>query len=267
MDYMTAPGTPGTAELDIEFPDVRPGSLDQDQEWCLVKRAGLSERVRFHDYARIYEIPGLYEELFYKRLECKSPPTVAALLRKSVDEAGHDPASLRVLDLGAGNGMVAEALAEVGIKSVVGADVVAEAKLASERDRPGLYDDYVVADFTALPAETRARIAALKPNALTTVAALGFGDIPSAAFATAWNLITETGWVAFNIKESFLSEQYQYGFSLLIRQLMSAGLLELTVQQRYLHRKALAGDPLFYVAIVGRKTGQIPDDWLATLHD
>lgn len=265
MDYMTATGPPGTAELDIEFPDVKPGSLDQDQEWCLVKREGLTERVRFHDYARIYEIPGLYEELFYKRLKCTSPPTIAGLLRTSLEKAGVDPSSLRVLDLGAGNGMVADALAEVGVRAVAAVDVVPEAKLAAERDRPGLYDEYFVADFTALPPETRARIAKHKPNALTTVAALGFGDIPASAFATAWNLISPTGWVAFNIKEAFLSEKYQYGFSLLIRQLISAGLLQVAVQERYLHRKALTGEPIHYIAIVGQKTGQIPDDWLNSL--
>lgn len=253
------PHSPDT-DLRVEFPDT--GSrLDQDQEWCLVTRDGLAERVRFHDYARIYQIPGLYEKLFYERLACTSPPTVAGLLRDAVLADGQDPGSLAVLDLGAGNGMVGEALKEIGARTFVGVDVVREAREACQRDRPGLYRDYVVADFTELPATTASRISGHKLNTLTTVAALGFGDIPAAAFRTAWNLIETPGWVAFNIKETFLDEKYQYGFALLIRQLVDAGLLDVKTQQRYLHRLAMSGEPLHYIAIVGRKTGQIPDDW------
>ena len=247
-------------DLTVEFAET--GSrLDQDQEWCLVTRDGLAERVRFHDYARIYQIPGLYEKLFYERLACTSPPTVAGLLNDALRAEGLDPASLAVLDLGAGNGMVGEALKEIGAHTFVGVDVVREAREACQRDRPGLYRDYVVADFTDLPAATAARIRSHGLNTLTTVAALGFGDIPAQAFRTAWNLIETPGWVAFNIKETFLDEKYQYGFALLIRQLVDNGLLEVKTQQRYLHRLAMSGEPLHYIAIVGRKTGQIPDDW------
>ena len=253
------PHTPAN-DLTVEFAES--GSrLDQDQEWCLVTRDGLTERVRFHDYARIYQIPGLYEKLFYDRLACTSPKTVAGFLKDAVLADGGVPASLAVLDLGAGNGMVGEALLEIGAHSFVGVDVVREAREACERDRPGLYRDYVVADFTDLPASTADRIRGHRLNALTTVAALGFGDIPAAAFRTAWNLIETPGWVAFNIKETFLDAKYQYGFALLIRQLVDNGLLEVKTQQRYLHRLSMSGDPLHYIAIVGRKTGQIPDDW------
>lgn len=253
------PHSPDT-ELTVEFPDSR-GRLDQDQEWCLITRDGLAERVRFHDYARIYQIPGLYEKLFYERLACTSPRTVAGLLNDAVRAEGMNPASLAVLDLGAGNGMVAEALEEIGAHTFVGVDVVKEAREACQRDRPGLYRDYVVADFTDLPESTAARIRRHELNTLTTVAALGFGDIPAEAFRTAWNLIATPGWVAFNIKETFLDAKYQYGFALLIRQLVDNGLLEVKTQQRYLHRLAMSGEPLHYIAIVGRKTGQIPDDW------
>ena len=40
-----------------------------------------------------------------------------------------------------------------------------------------------------------------------TVAALGYGDIPPQAFAEAFNLISDHGWVAFNIKDRFLQEE------------------------------------------------------------
>lgn len=251
----------------FEFPKVAPGRLDQDEEWFLVRRGDAAERVRFHDYARIYQIPGLYEAIFYERLQCASPSTVAGLLASALKDAGDAPGTLAVLDLGAGNGMVGEALTNIGVGNVVGADVLPEARAACLRDRPGLYAEYVVADFTALPTAARRRLEGHKLNALSCVAALGFGDIPSRAFTTAWNLIATPGWVAFNIKEAFLDERYEYGFSLLVRRLIDAGLLDVAVQHRYLHRKAISGEPLFYIAIVGRKTGAVPEAWLAELEE
>lgn len=41
-------------------------------------------------------------------------------------------------------------------------------------------------------------------NCLTSVAALGFGDIPPRAFFEALRLVATNGWVALNLKETFL---------------------------------------------------------------
>jgi lipoyl(octanoyl) transferase len=49
-------------------------------------------------------------------LKCQSPAVVSELLADAVEEAGEDPAALAVLDLGAGNGMVGEALRERGFE-------------------------------------------------------------------------------------------------------------------------------------------------------
>jgi hypothetical protein len=54
------------------------------------------------------------------------------------------------------------------------------------------------------------------------VAALGFGDIPPLAFFAAVKQIRTDGWLAFNIKESFLDHSDQAGFSRLIRELISS---------------------------------------------
>jgi hypothetical protein len=45
---------------------------------------------------------------------------VADLLADAVEEAGDDPRALEVLDLGAGNGMVGEALREHGFREITG---------------------------------------------------------------------------------------------------------------------------------------------------
>ena len=62
---------PTTARLTVTFPET--SSTTQDNEWCLVEVDGEQRRVRFHDYDEIYAIPGLYEELFHRCLECASP--------------------------------------------------------------------------------------------------------------------------------------------------------------------------------------------------
>ena len=94
----------------------------------------------------------------------------------------------------------------------MGIDIFQEAKEAAERDRPGVYDDYLVRDLTDLPEPDEERLRQRNFNCLVTVAALGFGDIPPAAFVKALDLIDTPGWIAFNIKEDFLCERDDTGF-------------------------------------------------------
>jgi len=238
-------------------------SMTQDAEWCVIRDEGQWRQIRFHDYDELYLIPGLYERLFYDILKCNSPTTIRKLLEKQVAKAGQEPASLRVFDLGAGNGMVGEELADMGVETIVGVDIIEEAAIATERDRPGIYEDYFVQDLTDLSDEDRAHLARFNFNTLCCVAALGFGDIPPLAFAEAYNLIADGGWIAFNIIESFLDEEDASGFSTLIRRMIDGGLLDVCTQQRYQHRIATDGDPLYYIAIIGKKHGHIPWDWVA----
>ncbi len=243
--------------LDISFPEVNLGA-DQDEEYCDVLIDGTERRIRFHDYAEIYEIPGLYEKLFYEELKCESPDVVVGLLAETLRGADESAEELRVLDLGAGNGMVGERLAAIGADQLVGVDIIPEAEEATRRDRPDLYDDYVVADMTALTPDQRRDLADRRFNCLTSVAALGFGDVPPEAFAAAYELLEDGGWVAFCIKEDFLSAGEGSGFSRLMRQKIEAGELDVAGQRRYQHRRSAVGKPLTYVAIVARKNLTAP---------
>jgi predicted TPR repeat methyltransferase len=254
-------------DLVVRMPqaEARADGLDQDQEWCEVELPGGTERVRFHDYDRLFAIPGLYERLFYTELKCDSPRVVRSLLSARLDEAGLAAKDLRVLDLGAGNGMVAEELQEMGASALVGVDILPEAEMAAERDRPGVYDDYVVADLTADGADDLPGLRDFDANLLTTVAALGFGDIPPRAFATAYGYIADDGWVAMTIKDDFLTVEDDSGFSRLITRMHAEGLLEVEVDHRYQHRLAVSGEPLHYHAYVARKRGEIPAEWLDEL--
>jgi len=172
---------------------------------------------------------------------------------------------LRVLDLGAGNGMFGEQLHAVGVARVIGIDICEEAYIACERDRPGIYDAYYVHDFSDPDPITQKKLVAWQFDCLSCVAALGFGDIPAKAFANAFNLVSPSGWIAFNIKESFLRESDLSGFSCLIKALLVNDALEVHHLERYRHRISIDGRPLFYYALVGRKKFNIPEEIMANL--
>lgn len=238
---------------------------DQDAEWCDVLINGEERRIRFHDYEKVFRIPGLYEELFYDRLACCSPSYISRLLDEIVRENGEDPQAFRVLDVGAGNGMMGDELKEVGVESIVGVDIIPEAKQATERDRPRVYEDYRVLDLTRIPEADEEALRRVRFNCLTTVAALGFGDIPAQAFAKALDLIETPGWLGFNLKEDFLRDEDTSGFSRLIRQLSNEGFLRVHCYRRYRHRLSTTGKPLFYVAMVARKLRDLDEsvwEWL-----
>ncbi len=244
----------GTAEkFDIRFPTAAENQYDQDQEWCEVRLDGEYRRLRFHDYHELYAIPGLYEQLFYEELKCDSPRTVCELLSEHLEASDRTPGDLRVLDVGAGNGMVGEQLKEMGAGTIVGADIIEEAAEAAERDRPGVYDDYKVIDLTDVADEDMRELTEIEFNCLTTVAALGFGDVPPDAFTAAYNLVQEGGHIAFNIKEDFVDGADDSGFNRLIRNALNDGSLEVEADRHYRHRLSVAGEPLNYIAVVGEK--------------
>ncbi|MBO0874515.1 MAG: class I SAM-dependent methyltransferase [Pseudonocardia sp.] len=232
-------------------------SYDQDAEWFVIERDREWREIRFHDYADIFSVPGLYEQLFYDVLKCDSPRFMCDFLRVELDRAGEDPGTLRVFDLGAGNGIMGERLRELGVAFVVGADILPEAASAAARDRPGTYRDYHVLDLTVLTPAQREMLSEYEFNALTCVAALGFGDIPPACFRAAFNLLADDGWVALTIKEGFLADSDTSGFAGLLRDAIKDGSFEVVDSQVYRHRLATNGVPLHYTAMIGRKRSDL----------
>ncbi|MGD8276405.1 MAG: methyltransferase domain-containing protein [Gemmatimonadota bacterium] len=246
----------------IRFPRLDAHDLEQDETWFTLAGSNGERRIRFHDYDEIYKVAGLYEQLFYDRLKCASPAKVTDILRSAVSQSSDTFTELRVLDLGAGNGMMGEALKKYGVARMVGVDIIGEAREATVRDRPGMYDDYYVEDFTQLDSSKRKEIASWNLDCLVTVAALGFGDIPPGAFVEAFNIIQKQGWVAFNIKDTFFRHSDETGFSRLIRELMFSGYLDIYHVERYRHRLSIEGEPLYYFAMAGRKNGDVPRSFL-----
>lgn len=251
-------------EIEVTLPqaEARAAELDQHEEWCQLATPGGVRRVRFHDYDVIFSIEGLYERLFRDELQCTSPTVVRELLGDQLSSEDVEPSSLRILDLGAGNGMVAEELKDLGAETIVGLDILPEARMAAERDRPGVYDDYHVADLTDPGAGVDQALRDVDASCLTTVAALGFGDIPPRAFANAFGYLADDGWVAMTIRDDFVTQGDGSGFSHLLRRMNDEGALEIVTDHRYQHRLAVSGEPLFYHAYVGRKRGAVEDEWI-----
>jgi predicted TPR repeat methyltransferase len=243
-------------ELEVALPEPNK-SMEQDAEWCVVRIGERWHRVRFHDYEKIFSVPGLYERVIYDILECQSPEVVTGLLAEAMNEEDESLKSLRLLDLGAGNGMVGELFAERGAELVVGVDIIEEAKAATERDRPEVYNAYHVLDMTKLTDDDQRKLSSYRFNGMVCVAALGFGDIPTEVFRNAFNLVADDGWIAFNVKEDFIDRTDDTGFAQLIRSITTDGALDVHSRQRYAHRLGTDREPLHYIAFAGRKRRNI----------
>jgi len=246
----------------IQFPPTAGHDLGQDETSFFLVEHDSKTELRFHDYDQIYLRPGLYEQLFYDRLKCKSPSKVGQILKATLEAAEEVMSELRVLDFGAGNGMMGEILKSYGVARLIGADLIPEAREAAFRDRPEVYDEYYVADFTQLSDQLTDQLNDWSIDCLTSVAALGFGDIPPHAFLPALRFVQPGGWVAFNIKETFLDNSDRSGFSRFIRELIFSNYLNLWHIEKYRHRLSMEGTPLFYYAVVAQKTAEIPIDFL-----
>jgi len=246
----------------IQFPKGETSHLDQNEAYFYLQHEDGQRKIRFHDYDEIYQVPGLYEQIFYDRLKCTSPNKVTSILEAAVKQSQDNLSELRILDLGAGNGMMGEALKNHGVSRLVGVDIIPEAYDATIRDRPGMYDAYYVEDFTSLTDEKREEIKSWQCDCMVTVAALGFGDIPPKAFVEALNIIKSEAWVAFNIKETFFDISDDSGFSKMIRELIFSKYLDVYYIERYRHRLSIDGEPLYYFAIAGKKMFDVPDEFL-----
>jgi len=245
------------ARCELTLPEIGV-TLDQDEEWIWVSENGSEKRrIRLHNYGAIYDIPGLYEKLFCNALKSRSWEVIPSMLAYALNKSnGTD--TLRVLDFGAGNGMVGEAIStQTDCDLMVGIDILSEAKKATERDRPGVYDNYYVLDMSQLDSATRKELQDYDFNCLVTVAALGFGDIPTDAFVEAFNLVRNHGWIGFNIKDLFLTDRDDTGFAKLLRRMLNDDILESHFEQKYRHRFSIDGRELYYNAVVGKKKRNI----------
>ncbi|MBT5632856.1 MAG: methyltransferase, partial [Nitrospina sp.] len=120
----------------VQFPKKELSNANQDESYFFLHGTSNKRKIKFHDYDEIYQVPGLYEQIFYDRLKCTSPSKVSSILESSIKQSQGNFTELRVLDLGAGNGMMGEELKKRGISRLIGIDIIPEAYDAAIRDRP-----------------------------------------------------------------------------------------------------------------------------------
>ena len=246
----------GTLPYVVRFPDDA-GSLALEEEYFYVQLEGREQKIRLHDYARIYRHPGLYEHVVTDKLQCRSPWVVSDLLAGELDRSGVGLSTLKVLDFGAGCGIAGEILHERGVRSIVGLDMLAEAGKAAQRDRPGVYGTYVVGDICRLEPKTWTDLEPYPFNTLISVSALASGHIASDAFAAAFNLITDGGWIAFNVLHEAAdgcSDADRYRFR---QQVIGSGCMQVKAERIYNHRLLMNGRWIENVAVVGQKRRNI----------
>ena len=63
--------------------------LTMDNEFFFVKLRGKEQKIRLHEYGKIYKIKGLYEYVVSHLLKCVSPEVVADLLIANVNKRSY----------------------------------------------------------------------------------------------------------------------------------------------------------------------------------
>ncbi|KAI3390337.1 hypothetical protein diail_10018 [Diaporthe ilicicola] len=291
---------PSNRTLSVRFPQRVENEISQDEEWCEVRdyHGTAVTKVRFHDYAHTFNIPGLYNQLFggvKSETKCVSPQVIAELFKEHLHHLyknessatpGRCPNKLRILDFGAGNGMSGEEVRllvrsheDKGLADstvLVGFDILPEARLATERDRPGIDDAYIVADITDYikgPRTELESISLYEFDVLVSASALGSGHASATALKAAISCVRNEGLVLFNYSSTKLldhkgsrshaphnqgtgsvsSDTADTAFFEFIQQSVDEGRMEVLARKTYCHRFSVTGKPYFYVAVVAIK--------------
>ncbi|KAL8785753.1 MAG: hypothetical protein Q9195_008519, partial [Heterodermia aff. obscurata] len=143
------------------------------------------------------------KHIVHEKLSCDSPRVLVKLLKEHIASLSSDlPGPLDILDVAAGNGIVGAELRKQltespGIRSLIGTDLLESARSAALRDRPDVYDDYIVADLTQPHASGQPSLS----DIVVICAALGPGnnDLPLEAVEGAIALLREGGLLTLTV--------------------------------------------------------------------
>jgi SAM-dependent methyltransferase len=226
-------------------------AFSPDEAWFEFGPTDARRRLAFHDYAAIYAEPGLYERVFIEELGMRSTFEVVRLFGKALRQQGLDPAGQRVLDVGAGNGIGGAELRALGVGSVVAVDLEPMAARAAARDRPDVYEEFVVADL----ATQADRFARYGLTAVVALSAIGPGHVPPDALRRTLDQLGPGGLYAFAVMPALLpgSEDaagQETGYPGYLSELLAQS--ELLAREAYVHRRQADGSPHDAVALVGR---------------
>ena len=212
---------------------------------------GDHEIVHLHDYARIYAVPGLYEHVVQEQLQCRSPQVAAEGFLRAVASAKLEAASMTVLDVGAGTGLVGDLLLGGGVKRMVGVDALPAARAACMRDRPGLYSTYLIGDLAVGDSELFTSLREQGLGGLVSAGAFGGTHAPPAALVNALAILPPGAPVALTIDERWMDASDPDGFGSEVQRLADQGDLKVAERMRFRHRITTTGEPIFYELVVG----------------
>jgi SAM-dependent methyltransferase len=234
LTFVTGGGAQTRSHSLADMPDVFAGVRLLGPPVTDGEYIALSEHeiVHLHEYARIYAVPGLYEHVAAARL-------------------GLAPGSMTVLDVGAGTGLVGELVRRGGVAQVVGVDSLPAARVASLRDRPGVYADYVVGDFLRGDA-LREALGQYALGGLVSAGAFGGTHATPQALDNALAVLPPGAPVAFTIDERRMDESDPDGFGAAVARLVAGGGLVVMERTRFQHRVTTTGEPIFYQLVVGQ---------------
>ena len=215
--------------------------------------------VHLHDYSRLYETAGLYEQIVQELLGCCSPEVAASGLSHAIDALGIERDHLRLLDLGAGTGLVGALVRDLGVGVVIGVDALPAARAACLRDRPGTYCDYLVGDLADPAPDLIARIQRLRPGGLIAAGSLGGTHAPASALLCALDMLPIGSPVVFTVDERWTRIDGDGGFRSAIAELVGSCRLVILERSRFQHRVTTTGAPVYYELIVGALGAPVND--------
>ena len=230
----------------IELPD-NSLSLLPSEEYFFIVHNGLKEKIKLQDYQKIYQITGLYDQVV-SLLKYKTPEVLSNLLTKELKKAAFTISQLTILELGAGNGIAGELLKHSGVENIYGVDIIKEAYEAMRRERPNVYKQYFVEDFSMISSETSKALNKINFNCLFCSSALFHISPP--AFSYAFDLMNSHAWIVVNL---WTTSGFEKGTGALIKQMQAEKTLKIIKQHNYQHRLTVGGEPIMCTGIVAQK--------------
>lgn len=255
---MALPGDPEAFQADMERLRIEPvqveGSLRQADEQFTACVDGTRRQFDMHDYRTMYRVPMLYDAMLYGWLGCQTPRLLARHFKRLLQAAPDAEGQVAMLEVGAGSGAFASALHhELPDIRILGLDIIAEAKLAAERDRPGAYSDYLVADLCNMSEEAERRIAAFRPTCVGVASATGWGNhIPVAGFEQAFRYLQPRGWFVFHVKPNDPDPECVALVEWIETKLREGEIVD-SESDNIFHRYSVTGEEIYYEYVIGRK--------------
>jgi SAM-dependent methyltransferase len=230
--------------------------LPINEEYFFLTENGKESRIKLHDYAKIYSMPGLYEQLAVEILGYKSHKFMAAFLSEELKKYKIPFDSISVLELGSGSGLFGREIYKKGIKYLIGTDIVPEAAEAANHGDNKIYQHYFIEDFTKIKSSTKEFITNKKLNVFVCCSALSDGHIPINAFINGINLIDINGWVVFNISK-LSYENKENEIMTFFNEAVEKQQLKPIAIKSHAHRKFCNGDDLEYMTLLVKKLSEI----------